>query len=280
MSWISVIASGVAKLNAWFAVMLSGGSIASWSVTPLACTVTVQDSFSTKSVSGLSVNVVGPPLTVAVWLPLVTQLMSNQVPVTFTGSLKVMSTFAFTATSPAPFAGVVVVTDGWRVGAVEAEPVERVVGEAVPLDRRIEDVASDRVSRLDGALPPERVVRRARQSGAPFRPGIEADLADDVDDRRSLPQDDRVVAVEPAGPVRLVCLGEDGCVRGGLREDVDVPVGDRPRAGEVDRETRRSRAVEEHLDVVATAPRDRPRPPSRCRSRWPCCCSSPRCTRR
>src|SRR5215207_9028486 len=68
------------------AVMLSGGSFPSTSVTWAAKTVTVQTSPSTKSASGLSVNVVGPPLTTAVCVPLSVQVMSDHEPVTLTGS--------------------------------------------------------------------------------------------------------------------------------------------------------------------------------------------------
>src|SRR5919204_4288498 len=92
--------------------MLSGGSFVSWSVTFAAKTVTVQVSPWTKSVPGWGVNVVGPPLTVALWPPLVPHEIEYQLPVTSTGSLNVIEMFALTATSVAPFAGVVLATDG------------------------------------------------------------------------------------------------------------------------------------------------------------------------
>src|SRR5437588_7782503 len=92
--------------------MLSGGSLVSWSVTFAAKTVTVQVSPWTKSVLGSRVNVVGPPLTVALCPPLVAQEIEYQLPVTSTGSVNVMETFAFTATSVAPFAGDVLATAG------------------------------------------------------------------------------------------------------------------------------------------------------------------------
>src|SRR5688500_1424702 len=92
--------------------MVSGGSSLSWSATWLATTVTVHSSPSTKSLSGLSVKLVGPPLTVAVCAPLVAQAIVNQLPVAFTGSLKVMSIFASSATPVALLAGVVLATVG------------------------------------------------------------------------------------------------------------------------------------------------------------------------
>src|SRR5256885_1734656 len=85
--------------------MLSGGSVASWSVTFAAKTVTVHVSEPTKSASGSSVNVVGPPLAAAVWPPLEEQEIENQLPVTFTGSLKVIVTLLSSATLAPPFAG-------------------------------------------------------------------------------------------------------------------------------------------------------------------------------
>src|SRR5437667_7574076 len=92
--------------------MLSGGSFVSWSETFAATTVTVQLSPGTKSVSGSSVKVVGPPLTVALCEPLAPQEIEYQTPLTFTGSLNVMLTLALVATSVAPFAGVVDETEG------------------------------------------------------------------------------------------------------------------------------------------------------------------------
>src|SRR5919204_1048758 len=92
--------------------MLSGGSVASWSVTFAAKTVTVHVSEPAKSASGLSVKVVGPPLTAAVWPSLELHEIENQLPVTFTGSLKVIVMLLFSATLPAPSAGLVLETVG------------------------------------------------------------------------------------------------------------------------------------------------------------------------
>ncbi len=103
---------GVLKLKTWFAAIASGGSLVSWSVTFAATTVTVQVSFATKSVSGSSVNVCGPPVTAALCEPLVPHESVNHEPVTSTFSLKVTDTFAVTETSVAPAAGVVLVTVG------------------------------------------------------------------------------------------------------------------------------------------------------------------------
>src|SRR6476646_7990371 len=105
--------------------MLSGGSEVSWSATFAAKIVTLHDSPSAKSVSGSSVNVVGPPETAAVWVPLDAQEIENHEPETFTGSLKVTVIFASAATPPAPFdgeveatAGAVSVGQGWMVETV------------------------------------------------------------------------------------------------------------------------------------------------------------------
>ena len=92
---------------------------------------------------------------------------------------------------------------------VRSEPVERVRGEAVPLGGRVEGVGAVRIAGLDARLAAERVVGGAREARAPLRARVDADLADHVEDRRALAQDDGVVAVEPARAVRLVGLRED-----------------------------------------------------------------------
>ena len=56
-------AASMVKLKTWSASGVSGGSPASWSLTCAATIVTVQVSPGVKSVSGLSVNVVVPPVT-------------------------------------------------------------------------------------------------------------------------------------------------------------------------------------------------------------------------
>jgi hypothetical protein len=87
--------------------------------------VTVQLSLCPKSLSGSSVNVVGPPLTVALWAPLVAQLTVYQPDATSTGSLNVTVTSAFTATSVAALPGECDET----VGA--ASPVQKLSGDEV-----------------------------------------------------------------------------------------------------------------------------------------------------
>src|SRR5437870_3673878 len=101
--------------------MLSGGSFVSWSVTFAAKTVTVQFSSVAKSVAGSSVNVVGPPVTVAGRTPLA-QVMSYHPTTASTGSVNVIATFAETATPVAPFAGAVDATAG------ATSPTQKCVG--------------------------------------------------------------------------------------------------------------------------------------------------------
>src|SRR6266540_3651256 len=112
MSWMATGGAIVPKLHVSFPAMLSGGSFVSWSVTFAAKTVTVQVSAAAKSESGSSVKLVGPPLTVAVWAPLVVQLSEYQEPVTSTGSLKPIVTLLLTATSTAPALGFRLTTEG------------------------------------------------------------------------------------------------------------------------------------------------------------------------
>src|SRR6185295_8573434 len=112
---VTMGAASMVKLKTWFAVILSGGSFASWSVTWAAKTVVVQVSFCVKSTLGLIVNVVGPPVTTVsatLRVPLVVQTIWNQLPVTLTGSLKVTSMLVFVACCVAPLVGVVAVTVG------------------------------------------------------------------------------------------------------------------------------------------------------------------------
>ena len=82
----------------------------------------MQVSLEAKFTAGSSVNVVGPPLVTAVWAPELAQEIVNQVPATFTGSLKAIETFASTGTSTAPFVGVVDCTAGaWSAAAAVTE---------------------------------------------------------------------------------------------------------------------------------------------------------------
>jgi hypothetical protein len=86
----------IVKLKTKLAAMLSGGSFVSWSVTCAAKTVTVQVSPFVKSVLGLIVKMLGPPVTTVsttLRVPLVVQTIWNQLPVTLTGSLKVTQSY-------------------------------------------------------------------------------------------------------------------------------------------------------------------------------------------
>jgi hypothetical protein len=130
-----------------------------------------------------------------------------------------------------------------------SQAAEGVVGEAVPLDGRIEDVVRDRIAGAEVHLAPQGVVGRGDEARAPLGARIEAGLADGIDDRGALAQDDGVVAVEPAGAVGLIGLRQDGRIGCGLGEDEHVAVGH--HAGQVDGQTGGAVAVEEHLDVVA-----------------------------
>src|SRR5439155_3147621 len=128
MSWMNVGGGGVAsvvKLNAELASMLFGGSTVSRSVTSEASTVTVQLSENPKSTAGSRLNVVGPPLCVAVCEPLVAQLIVYQAVETSTGSLKVIAMLVLKETSVALFRGDVAVTAG------ALSPVQKCNGDAV-----------------------------------------------------------------------------------------------------------------------------------------------------
>src|SRR3954447_25802814 len=92
--------------------MVSGESAASTSVTFAARIVTVHDSPVVKLPAGSMVYAVGPPVAVAAWVPLAAQAIVNQLPFTFTGSLKVIVTFASVATPLTPLAGDVELTLG------------------------------------------------------------------------------------------------------------------------------------------------------------------------
>src|SRR5687768_10757971 len=92
--------------------MLSGGSSPSTSVTFAPEIDTVHVSLKAKFVVGSIVYVVGPPVRLPTWVSLDEQLMMYQLPTKFTGSLKVMTTFASRATPVAPAMGPVELTDG------------------------------------------------------------------------------------------------------------------------------------------------------------------------
>src|SRR4051794_28541859 len=98
--------------------MLSGGSNASWSVTSDASTVTVTFSAPLKSLSGLIVKVVGPPVTAYVCEPLEEPTTVNGVVVRLTGSENVTSMFVFVGTCPVPLVGFVLETLGATSGGM------------------------------------------------------------------------------------------------------------------------------------------------------------------
>src|SRR5690242_17191368 len=95
--------------------MVSGGSLASASLTLAAATVTVQTVPTSRLLLGVSVKLVAGPLPVvlvkATGVP-VGHSTANALAVTFTGSLKLTVIFAPTATPVAPVIGVVEVTVG------------------------------------------------------------------------------------------------------------------------------------------------------------------------
>lgn len=78
---------------------------------PAASVVHVQVSPAVKSVSGLSVQVVGPPDSATVCAPEIVQVMVNDPTAAVTASLKV-TLRSVARETVAPVAGVVVVTDG------------------------------------------------------------------------------------------------------------------------------------------------------------------------
>src|SRR5262245_2140816 len=94
------------------AVMLSGGSLLSWSLTWFASTVNVQVSPCTRVTPGSRVKVVGPPLKVVATAPLVEQTSVNQDADTLTGSLKVTVRLEPTGKVVEPLAGKVLTTAG------------------------------------------------------------------------------------------------------------------------------------------------------------------------
>ena len=102
------------KLKAWFAAIVVGRV-----VDVLVGDAGGDDGHGARLVLGkvrgrVEGEVVGPPLTVAAWRQLVAHSIVNHVPVTLTGSLKVIEMFAARATPIAPFAGVVDATVGAR----------------------------------------------------------------------------------------------------------------------------------------------------------------------
>ena len=129
MSWIRAGGPTVVNDQTALPVIVSGGSSTSLSETCVPTMVTVHVSSCTKSVSGFSVNVAGPPLAAAAWAPLVVHEIENHDPLTVTGSLKVTVTSASTATPVAPAVGVVDETCG--AASVETKWAPRPVKSSV-----------------------------------------------------------------------------------------------------------------------------------------------------
>src|SRR6185436_6936548 len=111
---VAVTDGGLSVVNdqTKFAVMLSGGSLPSLSLTCAASTVAVHSSPLPKSEVGSTVQVVGPPLTLTRCAPVLAQLIVTELLVIVTGSLKSTVRFVFVATPVAPLIGVTAVTDG------------------------------------------------------------------------------------------------------------------------------------------------------------------------
>ena len=99
-----------------------------------------------------------------------------------------------------------VVTTRRRVGT---EAVGGVGGEAVPLDRRVEEGAPIDAARAHACLAAQRVVGRADQPAPPLGARVDADLTDHIESARAALEHDRVVAVVPGRRVRLLRLCED-----------------------------------------------------------------------
>src|SRR5688572_16867686 len=102
---MATVAPTVVNVTTLSVSISSGGSAVSVSVTLAASIVNVHVSAVEKFTSGSITNVVVPLPATAVWAPLLVQVMSNQAPSTFTGSLKVTVRDASSATFDAPWAG-------------------------------------------------------------------------------------------------------------------------------------------------------------------------------
>ena len=230
--WISLIRLGgptIVNDQAKSPAIVSGGSSASRSDTWPATIVAVQVSPAAKSTSGARVKVVGPPEATAVCAPLTAHEMENHAPATATGSPNVTLRSESGETPVAPAVGVVATTCG-AASATTAEWEPRPVKSSVA--KPSHSTAGSNTS--PGVVSPASIVALRRsvlsavlvEAGSPLGAGIDAELADHVQEGRALPEHDDVVAVEPAGPVRLVGLREDRGARGALREHEDVAGGD------------------------------------------------------
>ncbi|OGO57413.1 MAG: hypothetical protein A2Z32_04045 [Chloroflexi bacterium RBG_16_69_14] len=103
-------------------------------------------------------NVIGPPVTVEGWVPLVTQTMVNHEPVTATGSANEIERLAASATPVAPAAGEVTAT----VGA--GSTVGRGVGAPVAKSAALSSVSVAPASARSAAIVFDRVGAAAAPS--------------------------------------------------------------------------------------------------------------------
>lgn len=119
---------------------------------------------------------------------------------------------------------------GLGVGAagrrVRAESVERVDGVAVPLRGRVEGVGRVGVAGADVGLAAQGVVGGGGQARTPLGARVDADLSEGIDHVGALDQHDGVVAVEPAGAVGEVGLGEHGWNGAGVSGHEHIAGGD------------------------------------------------------
>jgi hypothetical protein len=128
-----------------------------------ATIVQVQLSFAANAVDGVSVNVLGPPLTVAMCEPEFEHWIAYHAPVVSTGSLKVIASIAASATLAAFDAGVVEAT----VGGTSTG--------GVPSTAKL----ASSMARPSSELGTSRSVQRTQivADGARLRPVIDAEIA-------------------------------------------------------------------------------------------------------
>ena len=130
-----------------------------------------------------------------------------------------------------------------------AEVGEGVARVAQPLRRRVEGVAGVAVAVADVGLAHQAPVEGLHIAAAPGRAGVEADLAEAVEDLAAAPaQQHRIVAIEPAAFHPLA--GQRQQRRVGHAVGEDEGLARRQAAAQVDAAARRAGAVEIELDAV------------------------------
>lgn len=130
-----------------------------------------------------------------------------------------------------------------------AEVGEGVARVAQPLRRRVEGVAGIAVAVADVGLAHQAPVEGLHIAAAPGRAGVEADLAEAVEDLAAAPaQQHRIVAIEPAAFHPLA--GQRQQRRVGHAVGEDEGLARRQAAAQVDAAARRAGAVEIELDAV------------------------------